>query len=149
MPVPTMPRTASILTSSSNSRPPHPAGEAGLPMRIDSTHRVWMAATLTLLVLLAASFIGYSAMSPNGPRGGSVPGLVYGVAGYGLMLYAALLGMRRKVPVWRIGRAQTWMRGHLWLGFLSLPLILFHCAFTWKGSLASVLMLLLFITVGT
>lgn len=118
-------------------------------MRIDSTHRAWMAATLIVLAFLAGTFTTYSALSPNGPRGSSLPGLVYGVAGYGLMLCAALLGLRKKVPVWRIGRAQTWMRGHLWLGFLSLPLILFHCGFAWKGSLASVLMLLLFITVGS
>ncbi len=118
-------------------------------MRIDSTHRAWMAATLIMLAFLAGTFTGYSALWPNGPRGSSLPGLVYGIAGYGLMLYAALLGMRKKVPVWRIGRAQTWMRGHLWLGFLSLPLILFHFAFVWKGLLASVIMLLLFRTVGT
>ena len=38
------------------------------------------------------------------------------------MIFAALLGARKKVPVWRVGRAQTWMRGHLWLGVLTLPL---------------------------
>ena len=118
-------------------------------MRIDSTHRPWMVATLILLGAFAVTFVAIVAASPNRPRGGSLPGISYGIAGYGLMLYAALLGLRKKVPVWRIGRAQTWMRGHLWLGFLSLPLILFHCAFTWKGSLASLLMVLLFITIGT
>ena len=106
-----------------------------------------MVATLLLLGLLTASYIVYAAASARGPRGASIPGICYGVAGYLLMLYAALLGMRKKVPTWRIGRAQTWMRGHLWLGFLTLPLILLHCAFSWKGSLATVLMALLFITV--
>jgi hypothetical protein len=108
-----------------------------------------MAATLIILGGVAVTFVTFMADSANRPRGGSVTGICYGVAGYGLMLYAALLGLRKKVPVWRIGRAQTWMRGHLWMGFLSLPLILLHCAFTWKGSLASLLMVLLFITVGT
>jgi hypothetical protein len=118
-------------------------------MRIDSTHRPWLAATLILIGSIAVTFVAFTAASTKPLRGGSLPGICYGVAGYGLMLYAALLGLRKKFPVWRIGRAQTWMRGHLWLGFLSLPLILFHCAFTWKGSLASLLMVLLFITVGT
>jgi hypothetical protein len=118
-------------------------------MRIDSTHWPWLIGTLTALSILTASFIVYAALSHGHARGGSLPGLAYGAAGYGLMLYAALLGLRKKVPVWRIGKAQTWMRGHLWLGFLSLPLILFHCAFTWKGPLASLLMILLFITVGS
>ena len=37
------------------------------------------------------------------------------------MIFAGLLAARKKVPVWRLGRAQDWMRGHLWLGLLSLP----------------------------
>jgi hypothetical protein len=99
--------------------------------------------------VLAGSFIVYRAMSGGPPSGGSVPGLLYGIAGYGLMIFAALLGLRKKVPVWRVGRAQTWMRGHLWLGFLTLPLGLFHCGFTWKGPLAALLIILLFVTVGS
>jgi hypothetical protein len=39
------------------------------------------------------------------------------------------------------------MRGHLWLGFLSLPLILFHGGFHFGGTLTRVLMWLLMITV--
>lgn len=63
------------------------------------------------------------------------------------MIFAALLGARKRVPTWRIGRAQAWMRGHLWLGFLSLPMILFHGGFHFGGTLTSVLMWMLIITV--
>ena len=70
---------------------------------------------------------------PGGPRGGSAIGLTFGIAGYALMLFAGLLGARKKVPIWRLGRAQTWMRGHFWLGLLSLPLILFHGGFRFAG----------------
>jgi len=76
-------------------------------------------------------------------------GLAFGVAGYGLMLYAGLLGARKKVPVWRLGRAQTWMRGHLWLGSLSLLLILFHGGFAFRGPLTLVLMMLFFIVIAS
>ena len=55
------------------------------------------------------------------------------------MLIAGLLGARKKVPVWRLGRMQTWMRAHLWLGFLSFPLILFHANFHTGGKLTTVL----------
>ena len=65
------------------------------------------------------------------------------------MLYAGLLGARKQVPTWRIGRAQTWMRGHLWLGLLSLLLILFHGGFAFRGPLTLVLMLLFFIVIGS
>jgi hypothetical protein len=81
------------------------------------------------------------------PSGGSPAGLAYGIAGFGLMLYAGLLGARKKVPVWRLGRAQTWMRGHLWLGLVSFPLIVFHAGVTFGGGLTLVLMWLFTIVI--
>jgi hypothetical protein len=118
-------------------------------MRIDKTHRPWMLTTLALLGASLAIYILYAVRSPAGPRGGSALGLTFGIAGYALMLYAGLLGARKKVPVWRIGRAQTWMRGHIWLGLLSLPLILFHGGFAFRGPLTALLMWLLFIVIGS
>jgi hypothetical protein len=79
------------------------------------------------------------------PTGGTIPGLLYGIAGYGMMLFAALLGARKRVPVWRLGRAQSWMRGHIWFGLLTLPMILYHSGFSSRGPLAAVLMTLLFL----
>lgn len=113
-------------------------------MRIDRTHWPWMAMSAGAFVLAAIGYAWYATMSPTGPRGGSGAGLTFGIAGYALMWFAGLLGARKKVPTLRIGRAQTWMRGHLWLGLLSLPLILFHAGFAWRGPLTAVLMWLLF-----
>jgi len=101
-----------------------------------------MAITLAALAIGAAVYVLYAVRSPSGPRGGNALGLTFGIAGYALMSFAGLLGARKKVPVWRIGRAQTWMRGHLWLGLLSFPLILFHGGFAFRGTLTGVLMLL-------
>ena len=105
-----------------------------------------MLASLGAAIIL---YVPYAVWSANGPRGGSAIGLLYGAVGYALMLYAGLLGARKKKPVWRLGRAQTWMRGHLWLGLLSLPLILFHAGFAWRGPLTYLLMILFFIVVGS
>jgi hypothetical protein len=116
-------------------------------MRIDRTHRSWAIATAITAVAATVIYVLYSVNSPSGPRGGSAWGLTFGVAGYALMLYAGLLGARKKIPTWRIGRAQTWMRGHLWLGLLSLLLILFHGGFAFRGPLTLALMLLLFIVI--
>src|SRR5260370_39213821 len=116
-------------------------------MRIDKTHRPWCIATLILFGVATLAYIPYAMNAQTGPSGGSAMGLTYGIAGYGMMLFAGLLGARKKVPVWRIGRAQTWMRGHLWLGLLSFPLILFHAGFAWKGPLTAVLMILFTIVV--
>lgn len=81
--------------------------------------------------------------------GGTALGLVFGSLGFAFMIFAALLGARKKVPVWRVGRAQTWMRGHLWLGLLSLPLIVFHSGFRYGHGLSAALMTLLIVVVAS
>jgi hypothetical protein len=118
-------------------------------MRIDSTHRSWLIATVAALIASTILFVWYVRTTPGGPRGGTAIGLAFGIAGYALMLFAGLLGARKKVPVWRIGRAQTWMRGHLWLGLLSLPLILFHGGFAFRGPLTGLLMVLMFVVIAS
>jgi hypothetical protein len=118
-------------------------------MRIDRTHRPWAIATIALAVISTAAYILYAVDTPGGPRGGSALGLTFGIVGYGMMLYAGLLGARKRVPTWRLGRGQTWMRGHLWLGLLSLLLILYHAGFAFRGPLTLVMMLLFFIVIGS
>jgi len=118
-------------------------------MRIDQTHRPWVIASIALAIISTVAYVLYALDTPGGPRGGSAVGLTFGIVGYAMMLYAGLLGARKQVPTWRIGRAQTWMRGHLWLGLLSLLLILFHSGFAFRGPLTLVLMLLFFIVIGS
>lgn len=118
-------------------------------MRIDRTHQQWLAVSLIILSVATAIYVIYAAHSPAGPSGGSPVGLAFGIVGSAFMLFAGLLAGRKKLPVWRLGRAQTWMRGHLWLGLMSLPLILFHGGFRFGGPLTSVLMVLLIIVVAS
>src|SRR5258708_21268744 len=118
-------------------------------MRIDRTHKPWLVTTLALLALSVAAYILFAVRSPSGPQGGNAAGLTFGIIGYALTLYASLLGARKQKPIWRIGRTQTWMRGHLWLGTLSLILILFHGGFTFPGPLTALLMTLFFIVIIT
>jgi hypothetical protein len=104
-----------------------------------------LASTLAALAI----YVPYASRAPGGPRGGSAIGLSFGFVGFAFMIYAAALGARKRVPTWRLGRAKAWMRGHLWLGLLSLPMILFHGGFHFGGGLTSVLMLLLIISVAS
>ncbi|MFQ5777148.1 MAG: hypothetical protein ACE5IP_03990 [Terriglobia bacterium] len=106
-----------------------------------------MVATLVSLALATLVYIPYHLSAPHGPSGGSFLGLTYGIVGSVLMLFAGLLAARKKVPVWRLGRAQSWMRGHLWLGLLSFPLILFHGGFAFGGPLTTTLMILFIIVI--
>jgi len=118
-------------------------------MRIDRTHKNWLIASALILGVSTAAYIPYAARSPFGPSGASALGLTFGIVGFSFMIFAGLLGARKKVPIWRVGRAQTWMRGHLWLGLLSLPLILFHGGFRFGGPLTFALMVLLIIVVAS
>jgi len=118
-------------------------------VRIDHTHRKWFAASLVILGVATAAYIPYAVHAPSGPRGGSALGLTFGIIGSVFMIFAGLLAGRRKFPVWRLGRAQSWMRGHLWLGLLSLPIIFFHAGFRFGGPLTSVLMWLVIIVVAS
>jgi hypothetical protein len=76
------------------------------------------------------------------PSGSSAPGLTLGAIGGLLILFEFALWPRKKVRVWRIGRAQTWMRAHIWLGLLTVPLIVLHTGFRLGGPLPTVLLAL-------
>jgi len=118
-------------------------------MRMDRTQRGWAVASLGMLAVSGTMYGTYAWNAPAGSRGGSTVGLTFGIVGFAFMIFAALLGARKRVPTWRLGRAQAWMRGHLWLGLLSLPLILFHGGFHFGGTLTRVLMWLLIVTVAS
>ena len=108
-------------------------------MLIDTSHKPWAIASLVILALAVAVYIPYA--MGDSPTGGGTPlGLAYGIVGFGFMVFVTLLSLRKKFPIWRIGRTKTWMRGHLWLGALSLPLILLHAGFLFGYGLTSVLM---------
>lgn len=118
-------------------------------MRIDRTHRGWLVASLAILCVSLLFYLRYRLPPAAGSMGGTAMGLWFGSVGFAFMIFAAALGARKRVPVYRIGRAQTWMRGHLWLGLVSLPLILFHSGFRFGHGLTAWLMALLIIVVAS
>jgi hypothetical protein len=118
-------------------------------MLLDRSQRGWALGSLGIFAAAVALYLFEVWNAPQGARGGSAIGLFFGVAGFAFMIYAAALGARKRVPTWRVGRAKAWMRGHLWLGLLSLPLILLHGGFHFGGMLTQVLMWLLIVTVSS
>ena len=74
--------------------------------------------------------------------GGTPLGLAFGAISLGIFVFAALLSLRKKVPLWRIGNVQRWLRAHIWLTFLTIPLILFHSGFRLGGPMTTLLMVL-------
>jgi hypothetical protein len=114
-------------------------------VRIDRTHKTWLVASLIILGVSLLLYGFYRVPLGKGSMGGTATGLAFGSAGFAFMIFAALLGARKRVPVYRFGRAQTWMRGHLWLGLLSLPVILLHSGFRYGHGLTAWLMTLLIV----
>jgi hypothetical protein len=112
-------------------------------MLLDAKHKPWIAAVSGLTLLGTGIYVPYHLLSLNGPSGGSWPGLAFGMIAFGLMAFVGLLGLRRKFPALRVGRPETWMRGHLWLGILTVPFVFFHAGFMFGGVLTIVLMVLL------
>lgn len=96
-----------------------------------------------------ALYLVYARRAPSGPSGGSWPGLAFGFAGFGMMIFATLLSGRRKLRAWRLGRGTSWLKGHIWLGLLAIPMILFHGGLSAGGPLTTTLLVLLFAVTGS
>lgn len=119
-------------------------------MHIDRSHRSWLIISLLILLTGAVGYWIYIRPVQGVPKhahGGSWQGLVFGSVGSAFMLFAVLLGVRKRFRTLRVGRAEFWMRGHLWLGTLALPFIWFHGGFHHGGRLTFWMMILLYIIV--
>lgn len=114
-------------------------------MLIDRKHAPWGLFTLALAGAAAAAYLLDPQARAVGGRhaGWTLTGIVLGSAALGIMLFCAGLSLKRRVPHWRIGRAQSWLRGHIWLGLLSVWLVALHAAFRAGGALTTALWIVL------
>jgi hypothetical protein len=112
-------------------------------------HVPWVVLALLLGVPLTGWDFFAGMTKPVWPGGGSAPGFTCGVAGGLIILFELLFWWRKRVRTWRIGRAQSWMRAHIWFGLLCLPLLIWHSGFRLGGMLSTVLMVLLVVVVAS
>src|SRR6266404_5614717 len=130
------------------------------PMRINNwKHFPWIVfvclATIAACILYAANFhpdrlppwIHLPASWIQKPTehhtvGGTPLGLWFGAISLGIFIFAALLSLRKKIPLWRIGTVQRWLRAHIWLTILTIPLVILHSGFRLGGGMTTFLMLL-------
>jgi hypothetical protein len=110
-------------------------------------HVPWIAgcviAAAGALVWFLVESVGQSAW----PSGGSRVGLALGVAAGLICLFEFLLWPRKKLRTWRIGPVQWWLRAHIWLGLLVVPLAVLHSGFRLGGPLSAATMLVLVIVI--
>gem|GEM_PF-846065 len=118
-------------------------------MLLDRNHSRWATLSGLTLALATAAWFFCAAGTPNGNSGGSVSGLIFGLLGTLMMFFAGLLGARRPLRHRRIGSASFWLKGHLWLGTLCIPFILFHASFAWGGPLEQILWICLILVAAS
>jgi hypothetical protein len=129
-------------------------------MRIfNRAHVPWfvfvLLATVAAVVLYVANFHPqrmpagihlpvYLIQKPSEHRsvGGTPLGLIFGAISFAIFIFATLLGARKKVVLWRLGTLQRWMRAHIWLTLLTVPLVLLHSGFRLGGPMTTLLMAL-------
>lgn len=92
-----------------------------------------------MVAIGAVAYLWHALSSIQGAKGGSVLGMLFGILGSACMVFAALLAVRRRLPTLRVGSAQFWLRGHMWLGTVGFVLILLHSGFRWGGLLENLM----------
>lgn len=105
-------------------------------------HLRWCIGCL-VATMLAVLFYGWFAWgAERWPGGSSLPGLIFGVLSGLIILFEFALWPRKwkYVRAWRaLQRTRHWMRAHIWLGLLSVPLVWLHTGFEWGGWLSATL----------
>src|SRR6185437_5502745 len=74
--------------------------------------------------------------------GGTQVGLIFGAIAFAIFIFGVLLSLRKKVVLWPIGSVQSWLRAHIWLTLLTIPLVLFHSGFRLGGPMTTLLVVL-------
>jgi hypothetical protein len=74
--------------------------------------------------------------------GGTPLGLIFGTIALAIFIFAALLGARKKVALWRVGTVQRWLRAHIWLTLLTIPLVILHSGFRLGGPMTTLIVIL-------
>ncbi len=123
---------------------------------VRAAHIPWVlfvvAASAIATVLYVAQF--YPQRVPPGFRffgemppghattGGTPLGLFFGAISFAIFIFAVLLGLRKKLPHFPLGQVRAWMRAHIWLTLLTVPLILLHSGFHLGSPMTTLLMAL-------
>lgn len=95
------------------------------------------------LALLATAAYWFDPQAPSrGHKGSNWVGLGLGAIALAIFIFCSALSLKRKVPHWKMGRAQAWLRGHVWFGLLAVWLVALHSGFGLGGWVTTVIWVL-------
>lgn len=104
---------------------------------------LWISAAIAMGLVL--HYFNYQSRAVA--YGGSVEGLLYGVAGTGLIAILMYLGHRKRSYASGIGTLQGWVSAHVYLGLLTLLLIPMHAGFRFGWDVHTLAFVLLAVVV--
>jgi predicted membrane channel-forming protein YqfA (hemolysin III family) len=108
---------------------------------------LWRAIFVVLLVAVVGAYF-WSARTEY-PHGGSRLGLIYGTAGYALILLLAFFGIRKRWYRSRFGTLEQWLQSHIYLGILVMVILILHTGFRMHDRVAVATLILVGIVVGS
>lgn len=110
--------------------------------RFRTLHGRWCGFAVLAVVTSIVGYVLAARGAERWPGGGSSIGLAYGALAALIVCFEFALWPKRsswfRTARW-LGGAETWMRAHLWLGILSLPLVVMHSGFRLGGSFSTLL----------
>ena len=106
---------------------------------------LWLWISAATAVGLVFHYVSYQ--SRTVAYGGSTEGLLYGVAGTGLIAVLMYLGIRRRSYASSMGTLQGWVSAHVYLGLLTLLLIPMHAGFRFGWDVHTLAFVLLAVVV--
>lgn len=111
-------------------------------------NRRWRWVALLLFAAALAAFL-WERASGRFQHGGSVLGLVLGVAAAALVVWLLFFAVRKRAYKSTLGTLEGWLHAHVWLGVLSAFLVLLHSGFRFEDKVALSAFLVLLGVVAT
>jgi hypothetical protein len=112
------------------------------PRNFWKQHGPWLGATAGITLAAAAWWAAWAGQTGRWPGGGTWPGLAMGTLAAAIFAFEMLLAAKRtklfRTARWTLS-AQTWMKAHIWLGLLTVPLVVLHSGFSLGGTLSTIL----------
>ena len=83
------------------------------------------------------------------PKASGPLGVALGLFGGLIVLFEMAIAPRKWFRGWRLGATRVWMRWHVWVGLLCLPVIVIHSGFAFGGWLSAVTMVLFLLVIAS
>lgn len=106
---------------------------------------VWRRIFIVLLAVVVGSFVW--SVRREFPHGGSLIGLIFGTAGYLLILLLAFYGIRKRWYRSRLGTMEQWLQSHIYLGLLVLVLLVLHTGGRFNDTVAVTTLILVAVVI--